>query len=107
VRGVCESFLDLAGAVGVRRRDVVVRADSDEEVLVALLEEVVYWLDTEGEVPVDVELTTVPGGLRADLHMADAASLPVTGAAPKAATLHELHFGRGPDGWTCSVTLDV
>ncbi|WP_399218499.1 archease [Streptomyces sp. SAJ15] len=107
VRGVGESFLNLTGAVGVRTRDVVVRADRDEDVLVGLLEEVVYWLDTEGEVPVDMELTTVPGGLRAGLHMADAGSLPVTGAAPKAVTLHELEFTRGPDGWTCSVTLDV
>ncbi|MET7906524.1 archease [Streptomyces sp. NPDC005336] len=107
VRGVCESFLDLTGAAGVRRRDVVVRADRDEDVLLALLEEVVYWLDTEGEVPVDVELTPVTGGLRGGLQMADAGALPVTGAAPKAVTLHELAFTRGPEGWTCSVTLDV
>lgn len=107
VRGVCESFLDLAGAGGVRRRDVVVRADKDEDVLVAVLEEVVYWLDTEGEVPVDVELTPVTGGLRCGLHMTDAGALPVTGAAPKAVTWHDLAFTRGPEGWTCSVTLDV
>ncbi len=107
VRGMCESFLDLTGAAAVRRQDVVVRADSDADLLVALLEEVVYWLDTADEVPVDVELTDVPDGLRASLHMADAASLPVTGAAPKAVTLHDLDFVRGPEGWTCSVTLDV
>ncbi|MGW1026414.1 archease [Streptomyces sp. NPDC002577] len=107
VRGVCESFLDLTGAAGVRRRDVRVRADSDEDLLVALLEEVVYWLDTADEVPVDVELTPVPQGLRAGLHMADASALPVTGAAPKAVTLHDLYFAHHPEGWTCSVTLDV
>jgi len=39
--------------------------------------------------------------------MADADALPVTGAAPKAVTLHGLRFDGGPDGWTCSVTLDV
>lgn len=107
VRGVCESFLDLTAAVGARRRNVVVRADTDADVLVALLEEVVYWLDTEGEVPVEVELVPVAGGLRAVLHMADVDSLPLTGAVPKAVTLHELGFGRGAQGWTCSVTLDV
>ncbi|MFF4603236.1 archease [Streptomyces sp. NPDC001339] len=107
VRGVCESFLDLAGAVGVRRRDVVIRADTDEDLLVALLEEVVYWLDTQNEAPVEAELTAVRGGLRAGLSMADVGALPVTGAAPKAVTLHELTFARGPDGWHCSVTLDV
>ncbi|MFC3575846.1 archease [Streptomyces yaanensis] len=107
VRGVCESFLDLTGAVGVRTRDVVVRADTDADLLVALLEEVVYWLDTEGEVPVDVELVPFAGGLRAALGVADADSLPVTGAVPKAVTLHELDFTQGAQGWTCSVTLDV
>ncbi|HZG06184.1 MAG TPA: archease [Streptomyces sp.] len=107
VRGLCESFLDLTGATGVRRRDVVVLADSDEDLLVALLDEVVYWLDAQDEVPVGVELTAVPGGLRAGLDMADAGSLPATGAAPKAVTLHGLSFGRGPEGWRCSVTLDV
>ncbi|MET9883362.1 archease [Streptomyces sp. NPDC006430] len=107
VRGVCASFLDLTGAVGTHPRDIVLRADRDEDVLVSLLEEVVYLLDTEGEVPVDVELTPVDGGVRGVLQMADAGSLPVTGAAPKAVTLHDLAMVRGPEGWTCSVTLDV
>ncbi|MGG7569358.1 archease [Streptomyces sirii] len=83
VHGVCESFLDLAGAVGVRRRDVEVRADADEDLLVALLDEIVYRLDTDGEVPIEVELTPIAGGLRAALRMADADSLQVTGAVPK------------------------
>ncbi|GAA3823880.1 archease [Streptomyces chiangmaiensis] len=107
VRGVCESFLDLTGAAGVRTRKVPVRADSDADALVALLEEVVYWLDTEDEVPVDMELTPIAGGLHAVLRMADGASLPVTGAAPKAVTLHGLEVAGGPQGWTCSVTVDV
>ncbi|MFB9391821.1 archease [Streptomyces coeruleoprunus] len=107
VRGMCVSFLDLAGARPVRSRAVEVRADRDEDLLVELLDEVVYRLDTDGEVPVGVRLTPVPGGLRADLSMADAGSLPVTGAAPKAVTLHELHLTSGPEGWSCSVTLDV
>ncbi|MFB7631099.1 archease [Streptomyces sp. NPDC056149] len=113
VRGVCESFLDMAGAkaargpTGARHREVTVRADTDEDLLVALLEEVVYWLDTQNEAPVEAELTPVRGGLRALLSMTDIGSLPVTGAAPKAVTLHGLSCGSGPDGWRCSVTLDV
>ncbi|MFJ5830614.1 archease [Streptomyces sp. NPDC093089] len=89
------------------RRDVEVRAERDEGVLVALLDEVVYRLDTEGEVPVDVELAPVDGGVKGVFQMADAGSPPVTGAAPKAVTLHGLALNRGQDGWTCSVTLDV
>ncbi|GAA2382679.1 hypothetical protein GCM10010420_00790 [Streptomyces glaucosporus] len=107
LRGACETFLDLADARAVRRRDVEVRADTDEDLLVALLDEVVYRLDADGEVPVGVDLEPVPGGLRAGLDMADADTLPVTGAAPKAVTLHGLRFAGGPEGWACSVTLDV
>lgn len=107
VRGVCESFLDMSGAAAVRKREATLRPETDEDLLAALLDEVVYRLDTEGEVPVDVALTDVPGGVRVALHMAGAGSLPVTGAAPKAVTLHELVFRNGPEGWACSVTLDV
>ncbi|MEU1662167.1 archease [Streptomyces sparsogenes] len=107
VRGVLASCLDLAGAAGVRRREVVLRAATDEDLLADLLDEVIYWLDTADEIPVEVELTTVPGGLRVGLHMADTRSLPATGAALKAVTLHDLRCGPGPDGWRCAVTLDV
>ncbi|NBM18597.1 archease [Streptomyces sp. GC420] len=107
VRGVCESFVDLTGAVAGHTRETVLPVGGDEDALVALLDEVVYRLDTDGEVPVDVELTAVPGGVRARLHMTDAAALPETGAAPKAVTLNELAVTHGPQGWTCSVTIDV
>ncbi|MEU6539509.1 archease [Streptomyces sp. NPDC047000] len=116
VRGVCESFLDLTGTVtagtagapgAARTRHAELRAARDEDLLTALLEEVVFWLDTEDEVPLEVELTPVTGGLRCALRMADAGAFPVTGAVPKAVTLHELDVTRGPEGWTCSVTLDV
>ncbi|GHF58527.1 putative protein archease [Streptomyces mashuensis] len=107
VRGVCTAFLDLTGATPVRTRDHVVRAASDDDLLVALLDEVVYRLDTDGEVPVDTGLTAVPGGLHATFRMADAASLPTIGAAPKAVTLHGLECGPTPGGWACAVTLDV
>ncbi|GAA2510897.1 archease [Streptomyces thermolineatus] len=107
VRGVAEAFVDLTGARGVRSRVVELRADRDEDLLVDLLEEVVYRLDTEDEVPVDVVLTEVGGALRAELLMADTRTLTVIGAAPKAVTLHGLSLSGGPEGWTCSVTLDV
>jgi SHS2 domain-containing protein len=107
VNGVVDSFIDLTGATGAGRRDLVLKAKDEEELLVALLEEVVYWLDTAGEVPVGVELAALPGGLQVSFQMADVGSLPLTGATPKAVTLHGLAFDRGPEGWSCSVTLDV
>jgi SHS2 domain-containing protein len=107
VLGVVEAFVDPTGASHLARRDLTVRANSDEDLLVALLEEVVYRLDTDGQVPADVELTAAPGGLSGRMHMADVASLPVVGASPKAVTWHGLAFTHDSVGWRCSVTLDV
>ncbi|MDT0317262.1 MULTISPECIES: archease [unclassified Streptomyces] len=108
VRGVVESFADpSSGARAPRRRHTEIHADDDPELLVALMDDVVYRLDTAGEVPVDVDLDPIPGGLRVAYRMADADDLEPVGAAPKAVTLHDLALGRGPAGWTCSVTLDV
>lgn len=107
VRAVSESFVDLTGATGTGRRSAVIRADKDEDLLVALLDELVYGLDTTGVVPVDVDLTAVPGGLEADFRDAAVDSLPLVGATPKAVTLHELACARSPAGWSCTVTLDV
>ncbi|MEU2509682.1 hypothetical protein ABZ621_33935 [Streptomyces sp. NPDC007863] len=45
VRGSASGFLDLAGTEGVHRREVVVRTDRNEDLLVALLDDVVYRLD--------------------------------------------------------------
>lgn len=107
VRGIVDGFVDPAGAAAVRRHEVALRGDRDEDLLVALADEVVYRLDTADEVPLDVDLDAEAGGLRATLHMADAGSLPVVGAAPKAVTLHGLRLTHGPEGWRCALTLDV
>jgi SHS2 domain-containing protein len=85
----------------------VIHAERDDELLVGLLDEVVYRLDTAGEVPVDLRLAARAEGLRAFLGMADVSALPSVGAAPKAVTLHGLSLVGGREGWRCSVTLDV
>ncbi|MGP3967663.1 archease [Streptomyces sp. 6N223] len=111
VRGLVEAFVDLEAAADTaartRPREAVIRGERDEDLLVELLDEVIYRLDAEGEVPVDLRIEPAPGGLKADFAMAEMAALPQVGAAPKAVTLHGLAFGRGPEGFACSVTLDV
>ncbi|WP_326598986.1 archease [Streptomyces sp. NBC_01803] len=113
VRGVVEAFVDVTGVVdgdaggGGQPWETVVRADDDEDLLTGLMDELVYRLDTAGEVPLDVRAEAVPGGVRAVWRTADVGALPLVGAVPKAVTLHGLAFGPGPDGWRCSVTLDV
>lgn len=120
VRGTVAAFVDLTPARAAtttrRTRRVVVTSPrpggpegdaAAADLLVALLDEVVYRVDADGEVPVDVDLTAHPDGLRADLTMVEVAALPLVGAVPKAVTLHGLAVGHGPEGWHCSVTLDV
>lgn len=108
MRALAESFSDPAAAPAARDHTVRLPDDGDEDLLLALFDEVVYRLDTAGEIPVGLALDAEPGGvLRAVFRMADAAALPVTGAAPKAPTRHGLAVIRGADGWRCAVTVDV
>jgi SHS2 domain-containing protein len=112
VHAVVEAFVDVGavdpGAPGVTRRgEAVIRGENDADLLVALLDEVVYRLDTEGEVPVDLRLVAVPGGVRARFAWTPVDALPAVGAVPKAVTFQGLSFGPSPEGFRCAVTLDV
>lgn len=84
-----------------------VSGDDDAELLVAVLDEVIYRMDTAGQVPAATEVVATPGGLRVRFAMVDAATVTTSGAIPKAVSLHELRFGTAGDRWTCSVTIDV
>jgi SHS2 domain-containing protein len=104
VLGLADSVVDRAAA-GPDRVPVTVplAADSDADLLVAALDEVIYRLDTRDQIPVAAGYAD--GVLT--LEMADVHALPVVGPAPKAVTLHELEFGPAGDRWTCSVTIDI
>lgn len=64
VLGTVESFLDLESAHAVHTRLRRLTADRDDDLLVAVLEEVIYLLDTVGETPVDLRLRDVDRGCR-------------------------------------------
>lgn len=107
VLGTVETFLDISAVHPVSSHRFRLAANSDEDLLVAVLDEVIYLLDATGVVPVDVELEPVDGEVDVRFATTDARSLPQVGAVPKAVSLHELSLHVGPRGWTCSVTLDV
>ena len=54
VRGAVASFADISSAGPGRVRNRLLTADSGEDLLVAVLDEVIYLLDTAGEIPIDV-----------------------------------------------------
>ncbi|MDQ3763796.1 MAG: archease [Actinomycetota bacterium] len=107
VAGLVASFVDTAGAEPGWTVTADLAAKTDEEALVALLDEVIYFLDTKCAVPLAVDVEPGTNGVHARLHLAAVDGVELIGAVPKAVTLHELHVTRGPDGWSCGVTVDV
>ena len=107
VLGAVESFLDTSSAHAQQTRRRRVTGDGDDDLLVAVLDEVIYLLDTTGEAPVDVNLSQADSGLDMTFAMVDANTVPQTGAVPKAVSLNDLHLSEGKHGWRCAVTLDV
>jgi protein archease len=107
VLGAVETFVDTSTAHATGSYRCQLTANSDVDLLVTVLDEVIYLMDTAGEVPVDVELEPVDGRLDASFATVDAAVLPQLGAIPKGVSLYELSLAPGSPGWFCSVTLDV
>jgi SHS2 domain-containing protein len=82
--------------------------DGDEDLLLALLEEVLYLLDAEGVIPVNATITTAAeGGLQGEFLVAPAAAVDQHGAVPKAISYHGLELREDAGTWQCRVTVDV
>jgi SHS2 domain-containing protein len=109
VRGLVDSFAVVAGRLPHGRAERHLTVRSDEDLLVAVVDEVIYWLDAEGKIPVSLAVRPAPdGGVVVFLVLVRAAEAEVIGAAPKAASLHDLRCAPDPAGrWSCGVTIDV
>jgi SHS2 domain-containing protein len=109
VRGLVASFAAVGSLRASDSLALHLTAGSDEDLLVAVLDEVIYRLDTDGRVPVGVDVRRAPeGGVLACFAVAPVAEAQIIGAAPKAVSLHELRCGPDAAGrWSCSVTVDV
>ena len=85
------------------------RARCDEDLLVAVIEEVIYWLDADGEIPLSVVVRPASdGGAVMFLVLVRAADAEIIGAVPKAASLRGLRCAPDSSGkWTCAVTVEV
>ena len=109
VRGLVDSFAEIPAGYRGRDAEVVLPAGTDEDLLVAALDEVIYRMDADGELPAAARLRPAPGGgagLVLSLVPVEAAE--IVGAVPKAVSLYGLRCA--PDGsgrWTASVTVDV
>jgi len=108
-RGLAGSFAVVAAARPRRTAERHFIAGSDADLLVAIIEEVIYRLDTDGEIPVTVDVRSAPdGGVVLSMQLADIGEAKISGAAPKAVSLHDLRCAPGPAGrWSCGITIDV
>ncbi len=73
------------------------------------IDEVIYWLDAYGEIPLSVVVRPAPdGGVVLFLVLARAADAEIFGAVQKAASPHHLRCAPDPAGrWSCAITVDV
>ncbi|TWJ29133.1 SHS2 domain-containing protein [Micromonospora sagamiensis] len=106
VAALVECFADPGGAAPTGTGGFDVPAGRDEDLLVGVLDEVVFRLETEGTLPVATEVSG-DGGLRVRWRTVGTDAVELVGAVPKAVSLHGLRFDRDATGWSCAVTLDV
>jgi SHS2 domain-containing protein len=109
VRGVVETFADVRGAAAAREIPVEVGSASDEEVVVALVDDVCHLLNADGLVVVDVSLEEEEedADFSGTLFVAPVDAVVATGAAPKGVSRSELSFGRDGSLWRARVLVDV
>lgn len=111
VRALADTVVDTAAAPPPTSSiPVTLPPTTDIDLLVSLLDEVIYEIDVLGVLALDAHLAVDPedGALTGHLEVAPLAALPQTGSAPKAITRHRLRFSRDDDGaWRCLVTVDV
>ncbi|MGK5740489.1 archease [Micromonospora sp. URMC 103] len=108
VTALVETFTDPAGALPGPEREFHAPAAADADLLVTVLDEVVFRMDAADELPLTTEVTDDgAGGLLVRWRVTATDAVELVGAVPKAISLHELRFGRDGDRWSCAVTLDV
>ncbi|GHC47874.1 hypothetical protein GCM10010309_02970 [Streptomyces violaceochromogenes] len=102
-----ECFADVTGVRPTAVDRVRLPAASDDDLLAALLDEVIFRLEAYGQVPVDVEADEADGGLDVRLAVTGIADVEITGAVPVAVAWDRLRMRPDPYGWSCAVTVDA
>jgi SHS2 domain-containing protein len=78
------------------------------ELLVRVLEDVIYLLEVRQVVPIGAAFSGTPDrGLQGEYRVVSAALGRPIGSIPKAITRHRLRFDHDDHAWRCAVTVDV
>jgi SHS2 domain-containing protein len=78
------------------------------DLLVSVLEEVIFVTDVLGSVPVRFHLAdTEDGGVAGDMEIADRRDVVLVGPIPKAVSYHGLEMADDGGTWRCRAVIDV
>jgi SHS2 domain-containing protein len=107
VTALVTGFADVTGSAQTGTVDVLIDPGTDDAALVSVLEEVIFRVETAGQVPLGVDIQPVGGAVRARFRMTDVSLVRPVGAVPKAVSLHDLRLHDDGGQWSCHVTVDV
>lgn len=108
VTGLVAAFADPGSAAPDHTVAFSLPPASDEDLLVRLLEEVIFLVDADGRVPVAVRVVADDGGLRGELDTVGVDRVEEVGALPKGVSRTAVEMQpRDADGWHCRVLVDV
>ena len=111
VRALVESFADVRAATPRDSVTFTGEEATDEDLLVRVLNDVIYEFEVHGVLPVDISVDQpardVPGRAEVRFAAAPVGEAGLVGAIPKAVSLHELRFTRDGGLWRCHVTVDT
>jgi SHS2 domain-containing protein len=107
VRALVDGFADTTGSPHTGTVEALIDPGTDEDLLLDVLNEVIYRLETGGQIPLAAEVEPLTTGLRVRFRMTDTDRAEPVGAAPKAVSLHDLRFTDDGGQWSCAATIDV
>ena len=101
-------FSDIPDAAATTTMPVALESAPTPDLLVGLLEEVIYAVDVFAKVPAHVHLAEgEDGGVAGDLEVVDAADVVLIGPVPKGVSWHGLETADDGGTWRCRVVVDV
>ena len=103
-----EVFADVGDTAAVDVLPLSAGPESDRDLLVSLLEEVIFVVGVFGVVPMRFHLAeTEDGVLAGDMEVVPAGAVEQVGPVPKAISYHGLEIGENGGEWRCRVVVDV
>lgn len=108
MRAMVEVFAQPTGESAGHPVELSARGDTDSELLVSLLEEVIYSVDALAAIPIAFDLREVgPDEISGSMSVVAPGAVRLVGPVPKAVSYHGLECGPRGGTWRCRAVVDV